>query len=102
MGRGEWRKRSDFLKLWLSALALFPPGARSRGADALAHTASGNMAALLRSARLLKFSPSGLLQIAGTKRIGPASSRLYSGAVGGCGTGVCFRQRIPAAEHASR
>ncbi|XP_075902405.1 leucine-rich PPR motif-containing protein, mitochondrial [Nelusetta ayraudi] len=60
------------------------------------------MAALLRSARLLKFSPSGLLQIAGTKRTGPAPGRLYSGALGGCRTGVCSRQRSPAAEHASR
>uniref|UniRef100_A0A3Q3MX86 Leucine rich pentatricopeptide repeat containing n=1 Tax=Mastacembelus armatus TaxID=205130 RepID=A0A3Q3MX86_9TELE len=34
------------------------------------------MAALLRSARLLKFSPSGLLQTAGTRRTGPLYSRI--------------------------
>ncbi|XP_074531608.1 leucine-rich PPR motif-containing protein, mitochondrial [Halichoeres trimaculatus] len=50
------------------------------------------MAALLRSARLLKFSPSGLLQITGTKRTGPPIGRLYSGAVGSKQTGVCSRQ----------
>uniref|UniRef100_A0A3Q4AYY1 PROP1-like PPR domain-containing protein n=1 Tax=Mola mola TaxID=94237 RepID=A0A3Q4AYY1_MOLML len=54
------------------------------------------MAALLRSARLLKFSPSGLLQIAGTKRNGPSLSRLYSGAFGPSRTGVCSRQISPA------
>uniref|UniRef100_A0A3B3DEU5 PROP1-like PPR domain-containing protein n=1 Tax=Oryzias melastigma TaxID=30732 RepID=A0A3B3DEU5_ORYME len=46
------------------------------------------MAALLRSARLLKISPSGFLQITGTKRNG-ALSRLYSGAVASRRTGVC-------------
>lgn len=66
------------------------------------HFASGNMAALLRSARLLKFSPSGLLQVAGTKRNGLAPSRLYSGTLGGCRTGVCSRHISPAAENASR
>uniref|UniRef100_A0A671YFQ0 Leucine rich pentatricopeptide repeat containing n=1 Tax=Sparus aurata TaxID=8175 RepID=A0A671YFQ0_SPAAU len=60
------------------------------------------MAALLRSARLLKFSPSGLLQITGTKRNGPPLSRLYSGALGGTGTGVCPRNISPAAGNASR
>uniref|UniRef100_A0A8C8EWB8 PROP1-like PPR domain-containing protein n=1 Tax=Oncorhynchus tshawytscha TaxID=74940 RepID=A0A8C8EWB8_ONCTS len=40
------------------------------------------MAALLRSARLLKFSPSGFLQRTGTNRNGPQLSRLYSGAIG--------------------
>uniref|UniRef100_A0A671Y8Q5 Leucine rich pentatricopeptide repeat containing n=1 Tax=Sparus aurata TaxID=8175 RepID=A0A671Y8Q5_SPAAU len=59
------------------------------------------MAALLRSARLLKFSPSGLLQITGTKRNGPPLSRLYSGALGGTGTGVCPRNISPAAGNAS-
>uniref|UniRef100_A0A671YCD2 Leucine rich pentatricopeptide repeat containing n=1 Tax=Sparus aurata TaxID=8175 RepID=A0A671YCD2_SPAAU len=58
------------------------------------------MAALLRSARLLKFSPSGLLQITGTKRNGPPLSRLYSGALGGTGTGVCPRNISPAAGNA--
>uniref|UniRef100_A0A6Q2XHP1 PROP1-like PPR domain-containing protein n=1 Tax=Esox lucius TaxID=8010 RepID=A0A6Q2XHP1_ESOLU len=47
-----------------------------------------NMAALLRSARLLKCLPSGLLQTKGTIRNGPPLSRLYSGAIGGKGTGV--------------
>uniref|UniRef100_A0A8C8EV07 PROP1-like PPR domain-containing protein n=1 Tax=Oncorhynchus tshawytscha TaxID=74940 RepID=A0A8C8EV07_ONCTS len=50
------------------------------------------MAALLRSARLLKFSPSGFLQRTGTNRNGPQLSRLYSGAIGGKGSGVCSRQ----------
>ncbi|XP_028279212.1 leucine-rich PPR motif-containing protein, mitochondrial [Parambassis ranga] len=50
------------------------------------------MAALLRSARLLKLSPSGLLQIAGTKRTGPPLGRLHSGTLGGRRTGVCSRQ----------
>uniref|UniRef100_A0A8C7S133 Leucine-rich pentatricopeptide repeat containing n=1 Tax=Oncorhynchus mykiss TaxID=8022 RepID=A0A8C7S133_ONCMY len=40
-----------------------------------------NMAALLRSARLLKCSPSGFLQRTGTNRNGPQLSRLYSGAI---------------------
>uniref|UniRef100_A0A8C7GFU3 Leucine rich pentatricopeptide repeat containing n=1 Tax=Oncorhynchus kisutch TaxID=8019 RepID=A0A8C7GFU3_ONCKI len=40
------------------------------------------MAALLRSARLLKCSPSGFLQRTGTNRNGPQLSRLYSGAIG--------------------
>ncbi|XP_070771978.1 leucine-rich PPR motif-containing protein, mitochondrial [Enoplosus armatus] len=59
------------------------------------------MAALLRSARLLKFSPSGLLQITGTKRNGPPLGRLYSGALGGGRTGVCSRYIGPAAENVS-
>uniref|UniRef100_A0A8C7RXD9 Leucine-rich pentatricopeptide repeat containing n=1 Tax=Oncorhynchus mykiss TaxID=8022 RepID=A0A8C7RXD9_ONCMY len=50
------------------------------------------MAALLRSARLLKCSPSGFLQRTGTNRNGPQLSRLYSGAIGGKGSGVCSRQ----------
>lgn len=66
------------------------------------YCATENMAALLRSARLLKFSPSGLLQITGTKRNGPPLSRLYSGALGGTGTGVCPRNISPAAGNASR
>ncbi|XP_071388614.1 leucine-rich PPR motif-containing protein, mitochondrial, partial [Centroberyx affinis] len=60
------------------------------------------MAALLRSARLLKFSPSGLLQITGTKRNGPPLSRLYSGAIGGRGAGVSSRRISPGLENASR
>ncbi|KAM9726781.1 leucine-rich PPR motif-containing protein, mitochondrial [Menidia menidia] len=59
------------------------------------------MAALLRSARLLKFSPSGLLQIVGTKRNGPPLGRLYSGAVGGRKTGVCSPQISPASDNVS-
>uniref|UniRef100_A0A3Q1GHU0 Leucine rich pentatricopeptide repeat containing n=1 Tax=Acanthochromis polyacanthus TaxID=80966 RepID=A0A3Q1GHU0_9TELE len=59
------------------------------------------MAALLRSARLLKFSPSGLLQITGTKRTGPPLGRLYSGAVSGRRAGVCSRQISPVCENAS-
>uniref|UniRef100_UPI003AAF326F leucine-rich PPR motif-containing protein, mitochondrial n=1 Tax=Centroberyx gerrardi TaxID=166262 RepID=UPI003AAF326F len=60
------------------------------------------MAALLRSARLLKFSPSGLLQITGTKRNGPPLSRLYSGAIGGRRAGVSSRQISTGLENASR
>uniref|UniRef100_A0A7N8XHW7 Leucine rich pentatricopeptide repeat containing n=1 Tax=Mastacembelus armatus TaxID=205130 RepID=A0A7N8XHW7_9TELE len=59
------------------------------------------MAALLRSARLLKFSPSGLLQTAGTRRTGPLYSRMYSGALGTRRTGVCFRQISRASENVS-
>uniref|UniRef100_A0A1A8CQK4 Leucine-rich PPR-motif containing n=1 Tax=Nothobranchius kadleci TaxID=1051664 RepID=A0A1A8CQK4_NOTKA len=60
------------------------------------------MAALLRSARLLKFSPSGLLQIQGTKRCGPPLGRLYSGAVS-CGrTGVFSRQLVLVSDSVSR
>uniref|UniRef100_A0A3P8RUY1 PROP1-like PPR domain-containing protein n=1 Tax=Amphiprion percula TaxID=161767 RepID=A0A3P8RUY1_AMPPE len=59
------------------------------------------MAALLRSARLLKFSPSGLLQITGTKRNGPVLGRLYSGAVSGRRAGVCSRQISPVCENGS-
>ncbi|XP_056147567.1 leucine-rich PPR motif-containing protein, mitochondrial [Lampris incognitus] len=60
------------------------------------------MAALLRSARLLKLSPSGLLQITGTKRNGPPLSRLYSGNVGGHKAGVCSRQLTPGLGNTSR
>uniref|UniRef100_A0AAX7TV51 PROP1-like PPR domain-containing protein n=1 Tax=Astatotilapia calliptera TaxID=8154 RepID=A0AAX7TV51_ASTCA len=60
------------------------------------------MAALLRSSRLLKFSPSGLLQITCTKRNGPTLGRLYSGALSGRRTGVCARQIGPVTENASR
>uniref|UniRef100_A0A669B901 Leucine rich pentatricopeptide repeat containing n=1 Tax=Oreochromis niloticus TaxID=8128 RepID=A0A669B901_ORENI len=60
------------------------------------------MAALLRSSRLLKFSPSGVLQITCTKRNGPTLGRLYSGALGGRRTGVCARQIGPVTENASR
>ncbi|XP_054655243.1 leucine-rich PPR motif-containing protein, mitochondrial isoform X2 [Dunckerocampus dactyliophorus] len=57
------------------------------------------MAALLRSARLLKFSPLGLLQIAGTKRTGPPLDRLYSGTLGVRRTGVLSRQNRPSVEN---
>ncbi|KAM9344741.1 leucine-rich PPR motif-containing protein, mitochondrial [Symphorus nematophorus] len=63
--------------------------------------ATENMAALLRSARLLKFSPSGLLQITGTKRNGPPLSRLYSGALCGSRTGVCSRQTSRVSDNVS-
>uniref|UniRef100_A0A669B636 Leucine rich pentatricopeptide repeat containing n=1 Tax=Oreochromis niloticus TaxID=8128 RepID=A0A669B636_ORENI len=65
------------------------------------HAATENMAALLRSSRLLKFSPSGVLQITCTKRNGPTLGRLYSGALGGRRTGVCARQIGPVTENAS-
>ncbi|XP_054885864.1 leucine-rich PPR motif-containing protein, mitochondrial [Poeciliopsis prolifica] len=55
------------------------------------------MAALLRSARLLKFSPSGLLQVPGSRRSGPPLGRLYSGVPVGRSAAVCSRQlgRVP-------
>ncbi|XP_029305827.1 leucine-rich PPR motif-containing protein, mitochondrial [Cottoperca gobio] len=65
------------------------------------HSATEIMAALLRSARLLKFSPSGLLQTAVTRRNGAPLSRLYSGALGGRGTGVCPRQSSPSSGNVS-
>ncbi|XP_053188703.1 leucine-rich PPR motif-containing protein, mitochondrial [Scomber japonicus] len=49
------------------------------------------MSALLRSARLLRISPSGLLQLTATKRTGPPLGRLYSGALSGTRTGACSR-----------
>ncbi|TMS04411.1 hypothetical protein E3U43_009568 [Larimichthys crocea] len=59
------------------------------------------MAALLRSARFLRLSPSGSLQISGTKRTGPALSRLYSGALSAISrAGVCPRQIRLASENA--
>lgn len=58
------------------------------------YAATENMAALLRSARLLKISPSGFLQITGTKRNG-ALTRLCSGAIVSRRTGVCSRQIKP-------
>uniref|UniRef100_A0A1A8HPD2 Leucine-rich PPR-motif containing n=1 Tax=Nothobranchius korthausae TaxID=1143690 RepID=A0A1A8HPD2_9TELE len=60
------------------------------------------MAALLRSVRLLKFSPSGLLQIQGTKRCGPPLGRLYSGAVSSGRTGVFSRQLVLVSDSVSR
>lgn len=66
------------------------------------HRAAENMAALLRSVRLLKFSPSGLLQIARTKSNGPPLNWLYSRALGGSRTSVCTRQISPASENALR
>uniref|UniRef100_A0A3Q0RVT7 PROP1-like PPR domain-containing protein n=1 Tax=Amphilophus citrinellus TaxID=61819 RepID=A0A3Q0RVT7_AMPCI len=67
----------------------------------LFHAATENMAALLRSSRLLKFSPSGVLQVTCTKRNGPPLGRLYSGALSGRRTGVCARQIGPVTENAS-
>ena len=61
-----------------------------------------NMAALLRSSRLLNFSPSGVLKITGTKVIGPPLSRLYSRAVGGQRAGVGSRQFTRCSENVSR
>ncbi|XDV50148.1 hypothetical protein PO909_019252 [Leuciscus waleckii] len=53
------------------------------------------MAALLRSARLLKYSSASLLQVLGNSRHAPASGRLYSGAVGTPRIGFCVRQTVP-------
>ncbi|KAI7805611.1 leucine-rich PPR motif-containing protein, mitochondrial [Triplophysa rosa] len=52
------------------------------------------MAALLRSARLLKSSHTSLLQVIGSSRHGPAAGRLYSGAVGTKCVGSCGRQTV--------
>uniref|UniRef100_A0A8C1LSH7 Leucine rich pentatricopeptide repeat containing n=1 Tax=Cyprinus carpio TaxID=7962 RepID=A0A8C1LSH7_CYPCA len=52
------------------------------------------MAALLRSARLLKCSPTALLQVFGNSRHVPAAGRLYSGAVGTTRAGLCV-QTVP-------
>uniref|UniRef100_A0A673JRC9 Leucine-rich PPR motif-containing protein, mitochondrial-like n=1 Tax=Sinocyclocheilus rhinocerous TaxID=307959 RepID=A0A673JRC9_9TELE len=51
------------------------------------------MAALLRSARLLKCSPASLLQVTGNTRHAPVAGRLYSGAVGTPHVGLCVQQR---------
>ncbi|XP_016400889.1 leucine-rich PPR motif-containing protein, mitochondrial-like [Sinocyclocheilus rhinocerous] len=53
------------------------------------------MAALLRSARLLKCSPASLLQVTGNTRHAPVAGRLYSGAVGTPHVGLCVRQTVP-------
>ncbi|XP_073690181.1 leucine-rich PPR motif-containing protein, mitochondrial [Garra rufa] len=53
------------------------------------------MAALLRSARLLKCSPTSLLQVIGNSKHAPAAGRLYSGAVGTTRAGLCVRQTVP-------
>ncbi|XP_072292461.1 leucine-rich PPR motif-containing protein, mitochondrial [Eucyclogobius newberryi] len=60
------------------------------------------MAALLRSARLLNYKPSCLLQIAGTKSNGVTAGRLYSGVNGGRIIGVCPRPLRPASGNAHR
>ncbi|XP_063047401.1 leucine-rich PPR motif-containing protein, mitochondrial [Engraulis encrasicolus] len=52
------------------------------------------MAALLRSARALKFSPSSLLQVAVVTKNGTPLNRLYSGTTGARGIGFCTRQGI--------
>ncbi|XP_010790167.1 leucine-rich PPR motif-containing protein, mitochondrial-like [Notothenia coriiceps] len=59
------------------------------------------MAALLRSAPLLKCSPLGLLQISCTKRTGPPLRLLFSGPLGARGTGVCSRHISPVSGNAS-
>uniref|UniRef100_A0A671S180 Leucine-rich PPR motif-containing protein, mitochondrial-like n=1 Tax=Sinocyclocheilus anshuiensis TaxID=1608454 RepID=A0A671S180_9TELE len=53
-----------------------------------------NMAALLRSARLLKCSPAVLLQVFGNSRHVSAAGRLYSEAVGTTRAGLCV-QTVP-------
>lgn len=53
-----------------------------------------NMAALLRSARLIKCSPAALLQVFGNSRHVSAAGRLYSGAVGTTRAGLCV-QTVP-------
>ncbi|KAK7140045.1 hypothetical protein R3I94_012607 [Phoxinus phoxinus] len=53
------------------------------------------MAALLRSARLLKYSSASLLHVLGNSRHAPAAGRLYSGAVGTPRIGFCVRQTVP-------
>ena len=60
-----------------------------------------NMAALLRSARLLRLSPSGLLHVAGTNRTGPPLGRLYSGALCGSRTAACSRLSRPGSDSVS-
>ncbi|XP_053292920.1 leucine-rich PPR motif-containing protein, mitochondrial [Pleuronectes platessa] len=60
-----------------------------------------NMAALLRSARLLRLSPSGLLHVAGTNRTGPPLGRLYSGALCGNRTAACSRLSRPGSDSVS-
>uniref|UniRef100_A0A673KQR8 Leucine-rich PPR motif-containing protein, mitochondrial-like n=1 Tax=Sinocyclocheilus rhinocerous TaxID=307959 RepID=A0A673KQR8_9TELE len=55
-----------------------------------------NMAALLRSARLLKCSPAALLQVFGNSRHVPAAGRLYSEAVGTTRAGLSsYRSTLP-------
>ncbi|XP_077093418.1 leucine-rich PPR motif-containing protein, mitochondrial [Siphateles boraxobius] len=53
------------------------------------------MAALLRSARRLKYSSASLLQVLGNSRHAPAAGRLYSGAVGTPRIGFCVRLTVP-------
>ncbi|XP_041922109.1 leucine-rich PPR motif-containing protein, mitochondrial [Alosa sapidissima] len=52
------------------------------------------MAALLRSARVLKLSPSSLLQVVGVTKHGAPLRRLFSGAIGGRGIGLCTSQGV--------
>lgn len=64
----------------------------SRGTDVLLPLFCRlNMAALLRSIRLLKLSPSPLLRVKRNSH-GPPINRLYSRAVGGRGVEACPRQ----------
>ncbi|XP_048060556.1 leucine-rich PPR motif-containing protein, mitochondrial [Megalobrama amblycephala] len=53
------------------------------------------MAALLRSARFLKYSSASLLQGIGNSRHAPVAGRLYSGTVGTPHIGFCVRQTVP-------
>ncbi|XP_056326480.1 leucine-rich PPR motif-containing protein, mitochondrial [Danio aesculapii] len=53
------------------------------------------MAALLRSARLLKNSSASLIQVIGNSKHAPAAGRLYSGAVGALRAAACGRQTVP-------
>ncbi|XP_051945899.1 leucine-rich PPR motif-containing protein, mitochondrial [Xyrauchen texanus] len=53
------------------------------------------MAALLRSVRLLKYSPTALLQVIGSSRHGLTASRLHSGAVGTKCVGFNGCQTVP-------
>ncbi|XP_051504192.1 leucine-rich PPR motif-containing protein, mitochondrial-like [Myxocyprinus asiaticus] len=53
------------------------------------------MAALLRSARLLKYSPTALLQVVRSSRHGPTAGRFYSGAVGTKCVEFYGRQAVP-------
>uniref|UniRef100_A0A3P8UUE2 Leucine rich pentatricopeptide repeat containing n=1 Tax=Cynoglossus semilaevis TaxID=244447 RepID=A0A3P8UUE2_CYNSE len=60
------------------------------------HSARANMAALLRSARLLRISPSGLRHITGTNRTGSTPCLFYSGTPSRTRNGVLSRFIGPA------
>uniref|UniRef100_H2LIH1 PROP1-like PPR domain-containing protein n=1 Tax=Oryzias latipes TaxID=8090 RepID=H2LIH1_ORYLA len=102
----EFEKKKDLVEVLVVSVNIFQSNDQELGhnrhsRDISAHVlriflyaATENMAALLRSARLLKISPSGFLQITGTKRNG-ALTRLCSGAIVSRRTGVCSRQIKP-------